>query len=980
VRDWNFLSEEREVTIGVFEKALTRIRKHIFVAPFTTPEDHIANDFYHPFLYLLFLVLERDYITEYANVSQQWGKQLPKNMNDYIECIVKHYKIALTIFNIIKKDTHAIIEKKHEFGDGEQFGFLQDAERKWAFLIPTKEGILKFVNYKKCFTCWRWKKLERKKPGEEVIQSFEDHLLACRICICGHRYEEGSVHTAMCIKSNWRTKQVKGQCKTYRQTPDTNYMENGQYFADFETFSETKEVNKRKVGSKYHVYAAGLLTPKDAYADSTRIYAGENALDDFMNYLLKEGHGVLWFFNGSRFDCAFMVEWLVTHNIEIQAPMMNCSSAISFEFETERHRGSKICVKDLARFLQGSLDANCHAFKIAKNKAKSDFDHSLIQSWRDVMIYKKYYSEYLRLDVVSLREIYRKYAKVVYDCFRIHISNFLTTSHLSYGAFSSQIEPNIMIAVHVDDEENIRRSYRGGRVFCGRKCWLSNVFTKFCIQQEISQEEYDAVDDYLEYGDVNSLYPSVQVNRSYPVGNYKILQPDANLQQVYCNGINAQLATLKPLFHRSIVQVNVECPKNIMIAFLMTKNKEGGVQQDLHDKQEEWYTGPELWFAIQLGYKVTRIHTMYIWEQCLDIFTQFVTILYQKKAEAKEGPIYTTMKLMMNGLTGKFAQHHMKPGKQFHPIPPTELGGEIHLSGVSNVRMLVDEDHNPISLLSEPIVKEKEYSPFPIQLSSFILGYSKIHMATILLEADLIKEQKYALIYMDTDSFIMHRAAYDRIEAKRKGFELGQLKKEVDGKIIGIVVLAPKTYNYVYIDRKTRSIKSVMRCKGIPHDPKPYDLFKDYSLEETLRYKAELALLEFFTKEDGEIQRNVEFKQQGERFQRYVLIPNTKEMMSVKREHRNLAWLRQCKIQNKISFFNMLDMVQEKIKIECLFPVMQRKFIPKKSLDEMGVAADYFIRNVFTELWWNKGERCYASEQDELENKTAYPIGHEKLL
>ena len=35
---------------------------------------------------------------------------------------------------------------------------------------------------------------------------------------------------------------------------------------------------------------------------------------------------------------------------------------------------------------------------------------------------------------------------------------------------------------------------------------------------KITQELYDAIDDYLVYADVNSLYPAAQVNCKYPFG------------------------------------------------------------------------------------------------------------------------------------------------------------------------------------------------------------------------------------------------------------------------------------------------------------------------------------------------------------------------------------------------------------------------------------------------------------------------------
>lgn len=984
-KDWVFLQKLEENPIGVFDQKLGRLNTMILIANEKTNDDF---PLYHPFLYLLFRVLEREYYYEYSKLSNalDCGNTPIYNIDVFFELIAHYYGIKITIYQHKKYPEYTAIEETRSYGKGPICAFLKKSPYKWAFLIPDKNGKLGLISYKKCHTCWVWMKRDRKKVGEDRKLCFEEHLKQCHVCKCGHKYENGSAHPATCKKPNWHRTKMEGQCKNYEKSQDTDYMEHSQYFADFETFSEVKKKNGKDIGTKYQVYAAGLLTPKDSFTNETRIWAGPNALDDFMNYLLDEGDGILWFFNGSRFDCAFMVEWLVFNNVEIKSPIMDISSAVTFEFETNKRKGSKIIVKDLARFLQGSLDANCKAFKLDSDVSKTDFDHSLIKSWDDVEKYKIKYSSYLRLDVVALREIYRKYAKVVFDCFQVHICNFLTTSHLSYGAFSSNIDPKLIISIKKEDENNIRQSYRGGRVLCGRKRWISECFNRFVLRKQllgddfyISQEEYDELEDYLEYGDVNSLYPSVQVDRLYPVGNYimKTLNDEESFQ--HCNAVNDQSEDLKPLFHKSILQVNVECPKNIMVAFLLTKKEGGGVQQDLNNKVEEWYTGPELWYAVQLGYKITKIHKMYIWADAKDIFSSFVKLLYKKKSEAeRDTPIYTTMKLMMNGLTGKFAQHHFDTKAMLLTLCD-DLEKKEYDRTITNVSMIFDEKGEPKTLLAKPDIEDYEFTPYPIQLSAFILGYSKIHMVKLLKDAGLMEEEEDAVIYSDTDSFILHKRAFDKILPNYKGKELGQLKKEVDGKIIGIVVMAPKTYNYVYIDRKSLKLKCAMRCKGIPHATQPYDLFGDFKIKGADYQKALKEHLSYYSSPKSELQPNVEFKYGKERLNRYVIIPNTPEMMELKQNQRGLFWLKKCKIQYKISFFDMLDMIEEKTKIECLYAQMKRVFIPKKTIEEIGVAPDYGIRSLWNELWWNHYERCYVSKEEEEQNKTAYPLGHEKL-
>ena len=48
-----------------------------------------------------------------------------------------------------------------------------------------------------------------------------------------------------------------------------------------------------------------------------------------------------------------------------------------------------LLIKDLARFCQGSLDANCRSLGIETSSCKGKFDHSKIKTWEDVETHKK---------------------------------------------------------------------------------------------------------------------------------------------------------------------------------------------------------------------------------------------------------------------------------------------------------------------------------------------------------------------------------------------------------------------------------------------------------------------------------------------------------------------------------------------------------------------------------------------------------------
>lgn len=327
------------------------------------------------------------------------------------------------------------------------------------------------------------------------------------------------------------------------------------------------------------------------------------------------------------------------------------------------------------------------------------------------------------------------------------------------------------------------------------------------------------------------------------------------------------------MWKKRIVQVDVSCPNDLMVPFLMDRGEDKQTKQDLLDKKGVWYTGVELRHAVlTLGYRVTKIYQYYQWTMVKDIFTDFVTTEYaDKQAAPKDTPIYTTKKNTLNGCTGKFAQ----VSKSFRTriFLPEDTIPKMEIEQMTAIR----DDTNGECL--GWFVKESqknEYSKFPIQLSVFILAYSKIIMSNMMHSLGLQKEEKDGVMYGDTDSLIFHQQfwptekahldnlwiqiegqmipwrphppfirASERFIYKEgryvkiwEGTELSQAKQEVDGKIIGIVVLGPKNYVVIFICNKTLKIMAKARCKSIPHTLKDYDAGEEWHVSEKEKQKA----------------------------------------------------------------------------------------------------------------------------------------------
>jgi hypothetical protein len=70
-------------------------------------------------------------------------------------------------------------------------------------------------------------------------------------------------------------------------------------------------------------------------------------------------------------------------------------------------------VHDLYLFINTSLAKACEAYGLDKRFWKTDLDHSKIYSWETVYQHQEEVCQYLKMDVIALRELYRVYAKVL---------------------------------------------------------------------------------------------------------------------------------------------------------------------------------------------------------------------------------------------------------------------------------------------------------------------------------------------------------------------------------------------------------------------------------------------------------------------------------------------------------------------------------------------------------------------------------------
>jgi len=446
-----------------------------------------------------------------------------------------------------------------------------------------------------------------------------------------------------------------------------------------------------------------------------------------------------------------------------------------------------------------------------------------------------------------------------------------------------------------------------------------------------------------------------------------------------------------------VYEVDITCPKDILIPFLMhriphTKSNgeiddskkiwEGKSTQNLLPKKKEWYTGPELWEATKLGYKITNIHSYIEWDRAEPIFHDFIIKANEQKTNsARDSPAYQTAKNSMNGVTGKFGQKKIDQSKAhitLEEMAAIRLDPSKHPLGkrLGQIRTIRNEQNKVVSYLVDIYNQDTNDSPFPIHLSSFILAESKVFMSKLIRRMNIQKDPILTPIYSDTDSYIMHHNGFDRLNQKYVGKLLGQLKKEIDGKILGIVVIAPKTYQIIYVAEEDRKIYCMMRCKGIPHISNEFPYHSDHTIpmddKEFTRDEIIQKFKHIYNRKSRDPCPNVIMKQFY-----YMEIPIEKSL--VKNEDRDDAWFEGIQFYKRIHFEIAFRMISGKTKVECLYPQFIRS-THGAMIDDIQVTPDWSVRSVFNNLWWSSPDcnRIYPSFTDKHDYyQTAYPIGHQ---
>lgn len=641
-----------------------------------------------------------------------------------------------------------------------------------------------------------------------------------------------------------------------KSTAAESYLKN-KYFLDFETFTPPES-------DRFVVYSYSIMSTADVdmvlgefalnkeYVNNLLknkyTYSGEDALEKCMTQIntLPEGSTVVTY-NGSKFDLFFIFQHLVENTIPIHEILRKGKEN---KIITMCAGVNKVKYWDMCLFTFASLARVCESVGVPRELQKQGFDHNSIKTWGDVHRLQVEIANYNFYDVLCLGIAYKNFGETLAVEFNQDISECCTLSQLAYKIWtgeymSSEVCADISLPTNGVHYKWMRRALFGGRCQPQQKYFESKQlkyahqisersFATASLESAEVRALFDGITDAKTYLDVSSLYPAASCYANmYPMGKYKECTKITSLDSLCTrfrkiekynpmtndqSTMSANCQKLISIFTRSLFEVDVICPNNINVPFLLERGPSGELVQNLRQKYRQVYDGVTLMMAQHLGYRVTNIYKRVTWERLGTPLERFMVDVYKRKSESpKNSAAYMVWKLLMNSLTGKMSQQWINTSYSIHTDEESIVLGEGQ-SLESHELINHSKTERPIAIgatISDPSKMPSK----PIQMGVWILSISRCMMVDMYLKMNLMHSVKSMSAYGDTDSFLppysVYKATMSRCPAIF-GEKLGLLADEISGgKIVRGWFISPKVYMVEYITPDLK-LKWKIRAKGIP--------------------------------------------------------------------------------------------------------------------------------------------------------------------
>lgn len=343
-------------------------------------------------------------------------------------------------------------------------------------------------------------------------------------------------------------------------------------------------------------------------------------------------------------------------------------------------------------------------------------------------------------------------------------------------------------------KEFIFKGYYGGRTEVYKKGSFQNVY----------------------YYDINSLYPSVML-KGFPLP--QSIKEVPIKHEIYIKN------------YHGVTECSIECPK-MDKPFLPYRDIEKNKLLFPYGKFRGTWNNCELKKALELGYKIHKIHKQIIYTETFFPFKNFVEYFYKLRMKYKKenNPMELVTKLILNSLYGKFGQ---KKIKEFRIIDLNTYDGNYE-----DLEKEVGDNYtikNNTMIINEEVDYDGK-NVYPI-LASYVTSYARLLMY------DYINTKN--VIYTDTDSIFTSE------KLENTSLDLGDMKEEKGSPFKNTYFVKPKFY---FLEEENG--KTTTKIKGLSRANKE----------------------DFFNIIDGKSVTKLKFTKLKESIRRGML-PNTKIML-----------------------------------------------------------------------------------------------------
>jgi hypothetical protein len=587
------------------------------------------------------------------------------------------------------------------------------------------------------------------------------------------------------------------------------------------------DIETRDIGNKKMAYCICLYDGNKEYKFYLDNY---NSVDlmlyDALSYLLKAKYNKyrVYFHNLSYFDSVYIIRILnklaKSNNYKLR-PQLKDGKIINLSLNYGKNYN--IYFRDSYLLMPESLDTLAKAMKVEHKSlfpiyypGKVDLNHigeclppaTEYKYFKKNLEYDKYVEylvnfvhdkwslknesiKYCIQDCISLYQVLDKFNQLIFSKYNLNIHNNPTLSSLAFAIFRAHYLKDYKIPLIGGKVlADIREGYFGGH-------------TDMYIPNAPQGEK-------IHVYDVNSLYPFVMSEYKMPIGNIQYFEGD-----IYKTNKNPY----------GFFLAEIQAPKNLNIPILLTKAKINNVLRTLAPLGK--WTGvifsDELMNAKlkDFGYKIKVLkgYTAFGLESEF-IFKDFITDLYKiKSTHSKDHPMYLISKLLMNSLYGRFGMHEETFLTKNDIVNNKELIEMMEDNNIFDIMDLGDDSYlityipNNKDNDDDSLFNNMTHFNISISLSAAITAYARIHMSQF-----KKSNNKYKLLYSDTDSIAINKALPDNMIGK----ELGKMKLEyIFNKA---VYLGPKVYGGI-----TTEDKEIVKVKGYKN--------KDQLFEDQLKFK-----------------------------------------------------------------------------------------------------------------------------------------------